>query len=370
MEKDSAPISGSKAREGGGSDDGIESSALTLTMQTLRPYLRPDVTELCINRPGELFLETRGGWERHPDPAIDFLWCYRLAKLVANSTKQRVTEEAPLLSAALPTGERVQIAIPPATSAGCVALTFRRPAEQVWSLCELATSGIFGGTRRSSDSHDATELELLKFLSDQNYQAFLSAAVRARKNIVVSGQTGSGKTTLTKALIKTIPEHERLITIEDAQELVLDNHPNHVRLYYSKGNQGRSLVTPRQLLESCLRMRPDRILLAELRSDEAFDYLRNVNSGHPGSITSVHASSAELAFEQLSLLVKQSDAGRDLSRQDIQHLLYMLVDVVVQLSVVSHRRMVSEIWYEPSSKRTLADGRGRNQADRADSASA
>ena len=87
---------------------------------------------------------------------------------------------------------------------------------------------------------------------------------------------------------------------------MLDRHPNHVRLFYSKDDQGVARVTPKQLLECCLRMKPDRILLAELRAEEAFDYLRNVNSGHPGSITSVHAASAELAFEQLVLLVKQN----------------------------------------------------------------
>src|SRR4029079_15220867 len=128
-----------------------------------------------------------------------------------------------------------------------------------------------------------------------------------------------------KALIQEIPVAERLITIEDAKELVLDQHPNHVRLYYSKDDHGLARGTPRQLLESCLRMKPDRILLAELRSEEAFDYLRNVNSGHPGSITSVHAASAELAFEQLVLLIKQSDGGRELARSDIKSLLYLLV---------------------------------------------
>ncbi len=111
------------------------------------------------------------------------------------------------------------------------------------------------------------------------------------------------------------------MTIEDAKELVLDRHPNHVRLFYSKDDQGVARVTPKQLLESCLRMKPDRILLAELRAEEAFDYLRNVNSGHPGSITSVHATSAELAFEQLVLLVKQNQGGRELARSDIKSLL-------------------------------------------------
>ena len=166
------------------------------------------------------------------------------------------------------------------------------------------------------------------------------------------GPTGSGKTTWTKALIREIPPEERLVTIEDAQELVLDQHPNHVRLFYSKDDQGLARVTPKQLLESCLRMKPDRILLAELRAEEAFDYLRNVNSGHPGSITSVHAASAALAFEQLVLLIKQSRAGAELARADIKSLLYQLVDVVIQFGREGRERVISEIWYEPTRKRT------------------
>jgi type IV secretion system protein VirB11 len=124
-----------------------------------------------------------------------------------------------------------------------------------------------------------------------------------------------------------------------------------VRLFYSKDDQGLARVTPKQLLECCLRMRPDRILLAELRAEEAFDYLRNVNSGHPGSITSVHAMSAALAFEQLVLLVKQSAAGRALARRDILCLLYLLVDVVIQCGLEGHRRVIREIWFDPAAKR-------------------
>ncbi|HUA88748.1 MAG TPA: ATPase, T2SS/T4P/T4SS family, partial [Steroidobacteraceae bacterium] len=166
--------------------------------------------------------------------------------------------------------------------------------------------------------------------------------------------TGSGKTTWTKALIREIPSEERLVTIEDARELVLDRHPNHVRLYYSKDGQGLARVTPKQLLECCLRMRPDRILLAELRAEEAYDYLRNVNSGHPGSITSVHASSAQLALEQLVLLVKQSAGGRGLARTEIRGLLYLLVDVVVQCAHEQHRRVIREIWFDPARKQRAA----------------
>jgi type IV secretion system protein VirB11 len=281
----------------------------------------------------------------------DFDWCNRLAKLVANSTQQRIDSTSPLLSASLPSGERVQIVMPPATTAGCVAICIRKPADKVWTIDELAGRGIFRRAKTASSELDATEQELKRLLALGEHERFMRLAVRSRKNIVVSGPTGSGKTTWTKALIQEIPSDERLITIEDARELVLNRHPNHVRLFYSKDAQGLARVTPKQLLESCLRMKPDRILLAELRAEEAFDYLRNVNSGHPGSITSVHATSAELAFEQLVLLVKQNQGGRELARGDIKSLLYLLVDIVIQFGVDNHERFIKEIWYQPERKR-------------------
>ena len=331
---------------------GEDVSALSLNLRALRPLLaNAEVTELCINRPLQAFLETRDGWRSEPLPFADFEWCTRFAKLVANSTQQRIDATAPLLSASLPSGERVQIVMPPATTAGCVAIAIRRPADQVWSIEELSQRGIFRRTLKAGRKLDDTEEELLGLLGSSDYEAFMRLAVRSRKNILVSGPTGSGKTTWTKALIREIPSEERLITIEDARELILDRHPNHVRLFYSKDDQGLARVTPKQLLESCLRMKPDRILLAELRAEEAFDYLRNVNSGHPGSITSVHATSAELAFEQLVLLVKQNPGGRELARSDIKSLLYLLIDVVIQFGVERHQRFIKEIWFEPERKR-------------------
>ena len=339
--------------------DPAESTALALTLRSLRPLLsRPGTMELCINRPLEAYLETPDGWRCEPLPWADFEWCRRLAKLVANSTQQRVDSTSPLLSASLPTGERIQVVMPPATTAGCVAIAIRRPAGEVWSIDDLAARGIFRRTRRADHLLDDTERELLRLLSVGGYPGFMRLAVKSRKNILVSGPTGSGKTTWTKALIRELPGEERLVTIEDAQELVLDRHPNHVRLYYSKDDQGTARVTPKQLLESCLRMKPDRILLAELRAEEAFDYLRNVNSGHPGSITSVHAASAELAFEQLVLLVKQNRGGRDLARADIKSLLHLLIDVVIQFGVDRHERFIKEIWYDPARKHALAEAAG------------
>src|SRR5271163_3141215 len=136
----------------------VQLSSLALTLRVLKPLLsRPEVTEICINRPGEAFLETRTGWEREMLPFADFHWCYRLAKLIANATRQRITEESPLLSAALPTGERIQIVVPPATPPGSVAITIRKPAATVWSVRDLAESGVFRATRRASEGLDATE---------------------------------------------------------------------------------------------------------------------------------------------------------------------------------------------------------------------
>jgi type IV secretion system protein VirB11 len=332
------------------SSPGEYASALELTLRPLHPLLKsPDVMEICINRPSEVFLETRAGWRREPAVYADLDWCRRFAKLVANFSRQRIDETAPLLSASLPSGERVQIALPPATTQGCVAINIRRPSEEVWSVGELAQRGIFRQTRAAAAGPEEVEVELSSLIAERRYEAFMSLAVRSRRNIVVSGPTGSGKTTWTKALIREIPPNERLVTIEDAPELVLDSHPNHVRLFYSKDGQGLARVTPKQLLEATLRMKPDRILLAELRAEEAFDYLRNVNSGHPGSITSVHASSAALAFEQLVLLVKQSEGGRQLARRDIRSLLRRLIDIVIQCGVERHERFIKEIWYRPRS---------------------
>ncbi|HEY7930438.1 MAG TPA: P-type DNA transfer ATPase VirB11 [Steroidobacteraceae bacterium] len=330
-----------------------ESSALELTLTPLQCFLHdPTVTELCINRPGGVFLERRSGWCYEPLAVLDYPWCRRLAKLVANFSSQRVDEGSPLLSGYLPEGQRVQLALPPACPGGVVAICIRRPAAQSWSIEELAARGVFDGMQRAAESALGLQAQLLQLLAQRQLEAFMRMAVRARLNLLVSGPTGSGKTTWTRALIREIPAEERLITIEDTPELSMDRHPNHVRLLYSKDDQGRSRVTARQLLEACLRMRPDRILLAELRGEEAFEYLRNANSGHPGSITSVHATSAELAFEQLVLLVKLSPAGRTLSREEIKELLYRVVDVVIQFESRHGQRYIREIWYEPARKRS------------------
>jgi type IV secretion system protein VirB11 len=322
-------------------------TALAQYVERLQPWLADSaVTELCINGPAALFVERASGWQLEAAPFVTFNWCQSFARLVAGATKQRVSAESPLLSASLPSGERVQVVLPPAVSAGTVAITIRRPSGRVWGLDELAAGGVFERcVAAGSGAADGREQALRRLYAAGEWAAFLRLAVQCRKNIVVSGATGSGKTTLTKGLVLEIPRDERLVVLEDAAELSLSAHPNSVRLLYSKDGQGLARVSAKQLLEASLRLRPDRILLAELRGEEAYYYLRNVNSGHPGSITSIHASSAPLAFEQLTLLVKESPAGRELARADIRALLDQLIDVVVQCGVAGQRRYVKEIYW-------------------------
>lgn len=328
-------------------DDSPEAgSSLDHYSRPLRTLLEdPSVTELCVQQPGEVFLEHSGGWTRVPCPWATATWARHFARLVATATDQRVNPETPLLSAALPSGERVQVVLPPATWRDRVVMAIRRPSREVWSLEELSGWGTFAECRAVDSGVRAGDAGLAASFRAGDWRAFLGDAVRRRLNILVAGATGSGKTTLTKALIDEIPDDERLISIEDAAELTFRHHGNSVRLFYSKDDQGRARVSPKQLLEASLRLRPDRILLAELRGEEAYYFLRNVSSGHPGSITSIHAGSAALAFEQLALLVKESPPGREMALTDIHRLLHAVVDVVVHCARDGASRRVSEVWW-------------------------
>ncbi len=170
--------------------------------------------------------------------------------------------------------------------------------------------------------------------------AALRAAVRGRLNVLISGGTSSGKTTFLNALIREIPPEERLILIEDTPEIRLA-HANAVGLIAARSALGEAAVTANDLVSASLRMRPDRIILGELRGPEAFAFLRAINTGHPGSMTTIHADSVERAFEQLALLVLEG--GSTLQRADILSYVRTTVDVVLQLSRDVTGRHVSGI---------------------------
>lgn len=319
-------------------------------IQPLRKYLdEADVTEVVVNEPQVVGIERRGGWSWAREESMTLDALMELARAAAAFTSQDVTRENPICSTIFPTGERVQLVIPPVVPDGTVSVTVRKPSTKTMTLQDFEAAGLFTETTVAHKRVSPVEEKLLGLLNTGRHVEFFDLAVRSRLNILISGATGSGKTTFSKGLIKLIPENERLLTIEDTRELVVP-HKNVVHMVYSKDGQGTAKVTAKELLESALRMRPDRILLQELRDGTAFFYLRNVNSGHPGSITTIHADSAELAFEQLTLLVKESEGGADLARDDIRSLLKILVDVVVQMKKVDGEFKMTEIYYDPAGR--------------------
>lgn len=323
-------------------------------LEPIQAWIDTDgVTEVVVNRPGEIGVETTTGWEWHAEPKLTLDWLKTLATAAAAATHQDITETHPICSTTLPKGERCQIVIPPAVPADTVSFTIRKPSSRDFNMADFQKAGLFDEVRVASDELSDGEKELIRLRDAGQWPEFLKLAVLEKKNIIIAGATGSGKTTLSKALLNLIPEDERLLTIEDARELTMPHH-NVVHMIYAKDGQGQAKIGAKELLESALRMKPDRILLQELRDGTAFFYMRNVNSGHPGSITTVHADSPELAFEQLTLLVKESQGGADLAREDIRGLLYMLVDVIVQMKRVKGRFRMTEVYYDPLRKRQHA----------------
>jgi type IV secretion system protein VirB11 len=304
---------------------------------------RPDITDIFVNEPGEVWVETiAGGLERHTAPNLDETTLWRLARQIASLSNQGVSREHPLLSATLPGGERVQIIAPPATR-GALALAVRKQVVADLRLADYEKAGAFADLRLNGTSDaDVLDAQLSALLNEGRTMEFLQAAVRNRKNIIVSGGTSTGKTTFLNALLKEVPMEERLILIEDTPEIQMD-HPNGLGLLAVRGELGEAQVTTNDLVQASLRMRPDRIILGELRGSEASSFLRAVNTGHPGSITTVHADSPRGAVDQLSLLVLQS--GLNMGRAEISEYVRGIVDVFVQLSRREGRRAISQITF-------------------------
>jgi len=308
-----------------------------------------EVTEICINRPGELYLESRGAWRRVEVPALTFERARQFCTAVVNesNTGQRITDTDPVVSLTFPTGERAQFVIPPACEAGNVSITIRLPSKQTKTLAQYQQDAFFDEIVEVGQGIGDADRELLELRAGRHYADFFRKAVLNKKNIVVSGATGSGKTTFMKSLVHHIPDNERLVTIEDARELFIAQ-PNVVHLLYSKGGQSTSNVTAKSCMEACLRMKPDRIILAELRGDESFYFIRNCASGHPGSITSCHAGSPEQTWDQLALMVKASAEGSGLEFSTIKRLLQMTIDIVVHIKAHAGRRYITGIDFNPA----------------------
>lgn len=308
----------------------------------LNSYLAPfsdwlacdDVTEILVNRPQEIWIERLGvaQMERHDAPQVDSQLLERLAHQIARINHQGVSRESPLLAAILPGGARVQMVLPPATR-GEVALAIRKHRLQDMTLESYFEQSALPSVRNVADDSSV----LASLLQEQDYLGFFRAAVAARKTILISGGTSSGKTTLLNALLKEIPKHERVIAIEDTPEIRLSSD-NALGLVAVAGDQGEAKVTIDDLMRASLRMRPDRLIVGELRGGETVTFLRAINTGHPGSISTVHANSPRGAFEQIAFICMQ--AGLGLGRQETMDYARSMIDIVIQLDRHSGHRAI------------------------------
>jgi type IV secretion system protein VirB11 len=308
----------------------------------LRAYLRPfaafleqsDVTEVMVNRSGEVWVERAGetAMTRIESPDVDDLLLGRLAAQIARSTSQGINRESPILGAVLPGGERVQMIGPSATRGGW-ALSIRRHL-----MLERPLEAYDRPLPPRNESPVDREAEAEQICAAP--VDFLRRAVQARRTILISGGTSSGKTTFLNALLKVVPAHERIITVEDTPEIVV-SQPNTVGLVAVKGELGEAKVTVEDLLQASLRLRPDRIIVGEIRGREAATFLRAINTGHPGSFTTVHANTPDGALEQIAMMVMQS--GMTLSRNETIAYARSLIDIVVQLGRVGGERRIVDI---------------------------
>lgn len=307
-------------------------------------FAEEGVAEISVNRPGEAWIEKYGDMRHESLPELDIEHLKGLARLVAQSTDQKVSEETPLLSATLPNGFRIQVVFPPACEPGTIAMSIRKGSTTRYDLDLYEKMGAFENTATDNieNPHDAPLSLLLK---ERKIKEFLRMAIKVKKNIIISGGTSTGKTTFTNAALLEIPKDERLITCEDAREVMLPDHANRVHLLASKGGQGRARVTTQDLIEACLRLRPDRIIVGELRGAEAFSFLRAINTGHPGSISTLHADTPAMALEQLKLMVMQ--AGLGMPPEEIKNYILAVIDIVVQLKrAEGGKRYISEIYFK------------------------
>ncbi|MES9603954.1 CpaF family protein [Actinomadura sp. NPDC048032] len=278
-----------------------------LGLGVLEPLLAdPTVTEIMVNGPDSIFVERAGRVHRLDAGFANEDQLYQTIDRIVAQVNRRVDESSPMVDARLPTGERVNVIIPPLSLVGPI-LTIRR-FPRSYSIEELVSMGSM----------------------DQATGMLLAAFVRARLNLVIAGGTGTGKTTMLNALSAFVPESERIVTIEDSAELRLKQE--HVLSLESRpaNIEGKGAITIRDLVRNALRMRPDRIIVGEVRGGETLDMLQAMNTGHDGSLVTVHANSTEDAVYRLQTLASMSDVR--LPFEAIRDQIGSAVDVIVQLN--------------------------------------
>lgn len=315
------------------------------------------VSEILINRPQEIWVEQGGVLNQFEIPVFTPLHLDRLFQLIANENHQRLSRARPLLSGNLFDGSRVQLCLPP--TAKHHTLSIRRKVVKGMTLAEyqekqfyLRAKRIFspasetgrkGHRKKTETILSETEKNLVDLYHQENWDLFIRTAIHAKKNIVISGGTSSGKTTFLNACLREIPESDRIIILEDTREVEIP-HLNQVSLLASKGDQGEAKITMQDLVQCCLRLRPDRIIVGEIRGAEILDFVAACSTGHEGSITSIHANNPHLAFMRMKQMYKLNPVA-SMTDEEILNELKSVIDIVIQVSKTPEGRKVQSVYY-------------------------
>lgn len=306
------------------------------------------VSEIILNKPQEIYIEKNATLTRHHVPEYDERTCDMLFQLIANENQQVLSDNRPLLSGNLLDGSRVQLVLPPVAKHHAFAI--RRQVVRNFTLEDYCASQFYQQARpftlQDNDSGLFAEPEkkLLLLYANQDWDQFIRQAIVCRKNIVISGGTSSGKTTYLNACLRHMPIEDRIITLEDTREINI-SHPNQVQLLAVKGEQGRAQVSMQDLVQCCLRLRPDRIIMGEIRGREIFDFISACSTGHEGSITSIHANNPRIAFSRMTQMYKLNHvpAMRD---EDILRELQTVIDIIIQVAKTPSGRQVQSVYYK------------------------
>ncbi|HFE3207869.1 P-type DNA transfer ATPase VirB11 [Providencia stuartii] len=317
----------------------------------IQKYLDSEgVSEIIINQPKEIILENQHGWQYFEEAGATQTDLMALATaLVTYNDVGAINTTQPIKSVVLPDGERGQIIIPPACMDGMFSMTIRKPSLTRFTLGDYVKSGRFKTAKQAKrTTGELSEMQkalwtLYQQAQDNTdlYEDFFRLGVQARCNFLIVGGTGSGKTTVGKAIADLFPHDRRIITIEDVHEMPLPYHRNKVHLFYKAGG-----VQPRYLIESAMRMKPDHIFLAELRGDEAWSYIEALNTGHEGSITTIHANNTYASFARLASIVKQSQVGLTLDMDLIQKTIKSSIDIILFFN----KTYMTEVYFDPFEK--------------------
>jgi len=310
------------------------------------------ISEILINRPNEVFIETQGQMIRFDMPALTTQYLRRLFLMIANENQQTLSEASPILSGNLFDGSRVQLVIPPTSLHET--LSIRKFVVQQMTLEDYQGQDFFK-TAKAFDLKDegvtpGADQALKQFYEQGNWLAFLRQAILAKKNIVISGATSSGKTTFLNSCISQISLHERLITLEDTYEINVP-HRNLVRLKSLKqsGNQ-LTTVTIQDLVQASLRLRPDRIIMGEIRGREIFDFVSACSTGHSGALATIHANNPRVAFMRMAQLYKLNNVS-GMSDADIHRELHEVIDIIVQLEKTDVGRQLVQVYYKGAERK-------------------